>query len=63
MNNYILTADATSYGKKKIYAKKGERVKEISDRENVVIVEDKNGNRFPALKIYLKIITISENGI
>lgn len=42
-----LNKDILSNSKGRIYAKKGEEVKVISSYENVLIVEDKKGERFP----------------
>lgn len=36
--------------KKVMYGKSGDKVKIVSDNGNVLIVEDKAGNRFPASK-------------
>lgn len=49
---YLLAEDITSNykdkGKPIVYGKRGEKVTEVGDHGNVVIVESKNGNRFPA---------------
>lgn len=42
----ILSTDILS-SSKKIYGKKGDVVKIVADHLNVMIVEDKNGKRFP----------------
>lgn len=50
---YIVLEDILSVYKKKnkpiVYAVKGETVRLISRSDNVMIVERKNGDRFPAL--------------
>lgn len=50
---YIVREDVLSVYKKKnkpiVYAVKGETVRLISRSDNVMIVEKKNGDRFPVL--------------
>lgn len=49
-----LSADVRSnFNNRKLYGTKGEEVIFISDHEKVVIVENKEGNRFSVLKILL----------
>lgn len=48
---YLLSDDIIStFHKLKPYGKKGEKVKEVSDHGNVLIVENLKGERFPVLK-------------
>lgn len=54
MNTAKLIEDVFSYKKTK-YASKGDEVKIISEHGEVLIVENKNGNRFPVKKIEIKI--------
>lgn len=45
---YHLSSDITSqFNRKEIYGYKGEKVTLISDRGNIWIMENKNGQRFP----------------
>jgi hypothetical protein len=58
MRQYLLRCDITSgrmdkKGKPVIYGKKGDKVTEISDHDTVLIVEGKDGERFPAEKQHL----------
>ena len=58
-DQYLLTQDVVSIfpdskGKPKVYGKKGEKVKEVSDCDTVLIVEDTKGERFPAHKTKLQ---------
>lgn len=46
----FLTHDAPAYASRGKYASAGDEVKLISDRGNVMIVEDGKGNRFPVSK-------------
>jgi len=60
-NEYILLSDQISCFRNKkdkqvMYGRKGEKVKEISDCNNVMVVEGKNGDRFPVEKIFLQSI-------
>jgi hypothetical protein len=50
--NYYLIEDVVSYNFK-VYAKKGDIVKLVSDRDNVVIIEDSKGYRFTTKKTNL----------
>jgi hypothetical protein len=50
-----LLSDIVSNGKGgKVYGKKGDEVRLISDRGGVLIVEDKKGERFPVKKEMVK---------
>lgn len=46
---YYIQDDVISYNFK-VYARKGDKVSLISDRDNVVIVEDEKGYRFSTKK-------------
>lgn len=50
----IIIADVISGNRKTVYALSGDKVKVIDNRDNVVIVEKENGERFPTLKINIK---------
>ncbi len=53
MTSYLLEDIISHVGKPKVvYGTKGEKVKIISERGNVLIVEGKSG-RFPALRSYI----------
>ena len=55
--NYQLICDHYSRGKdKKLYGKKGDKVKMISESESACVVEDKLGKRFPIHKNLLQAI-------
>lgn len=52
---YRLLEDILSYNRKaKPYGLQSEIVTEIADYDNMLIVEDKKGNRFPVLKTKVK---------
>lgn len=51
-----LTEDVISNNKKTVYGKKGEHVTMIHEEENVLIVESKDGNRFPVHISKVKVI-------
>jgi len=61
VRKYLLRGDEFSHfrndkGKHDLYGKKGELVTEVSDHSEVIIVESKQGSRFPVLKKNLKTI-------
>ena len=57
MITYTLSEDVNGINKGKIYGKKGDLVTLISEYGKVLIVEDKNGDRF---SVTIKMITPAE---
>lgn len=51
INEDLHAGKKDSAGKAIIYAKKGDKVKLISDRDEALIVQSSNGNKFSVAKI------------
>jgi len=57
-----LISEAPNHFKKIPYGKEGEKVKLIREYGNILIVENKEGNRFPCKKDKVRFDKIENNG-